>query len=137
MLLLRQSIASLSSDSVFPVLSVVNPASAPDPTSTSLGAWLLSATAALSIAALVKQFIRKPPLEAQFLSRAEFQTFQDKLDAALTALNTKLDTINNRLHEVRASVDRLDERTQHPHAWRPPIKHRRLKTANPAPDATL
>ena len=77
-----------------------------------LGAWLLSATAALSIAALAKQFMRKPPLEAEFLTRADFQNFQDKLDRSVNALSLKLDAVNDRLHDLRALVDRLDERTK-------------------------
>jgi hypothetical protein len=112
--------------------SVVNPAS--EPTPAQLGAWLLSATAALSIAALLKQFARKTPLEAEFLSRKEFTDFKtkvdqefaslrDRIDGSFRSLADKLDAINNRLHDVRASVDRLDERTQTPHTWQPEIKH--------------
>jgi hypothetical protein len=113
--------------------SVLSVFSVATPTPDSLSSWLVSATAVLSIAALVKQFVRKPPLEAEFLTRADFQTFHDKLERALTALETKLDTITDRLHDVRALVDRLDERTQHSHAWEPIIKHRRSKSTNPEP----
>ncbi len=100
-----------------------------------LGAWLLSATAALSLATLVKQLGRKTPLEAEFLSRKEFGEFKvkveqeftalrDRMDDSFRALSDKLDGINNRLHEVRSLVDRVDERTKHLHAWEPQIRHR-------------
>lgn len=121
--------SELSADFVPCVLSVANPGS-------ELGSWLVSATAALSIAALLKQFARKTPLEAEFLSRKEFNDFKTKVDQEFASLREridnsfrsladKLDAINNRLHDVRASVDRLDERTQQPHAWSPEIKQRR------------
>jgi hypothetical protein len=87
--------------------------------------WLLSAAAALSIAALGKQFIRKTPLEAQFLTRKEFTEFRDKLDQDLSAISAKidrshdllahrLDGLSVRFDEVRSLVDRVDERTKHP-----------------------
>lgn len=118
-------------------LAAVNPGS-------ELGSWLVSATAALSIAALLKQFARKTPLEAEFLSRKEFNDFKtkvdqefaslrDRIDNSFRSLADKLDAINNRLHDVRASVDRLDERTQTAHAWSPEIKQRRSTTKTPEP----
>ena len=121
--------------------SVVNPASEPAPAQ--LGAWLLSATAALSIAALLKQFARKTPLEAEFLSRKEFTAFKDQdfaelrrhVDRSFQALSEKLDAINDRLFDLHSVIARVDERTTSASAWSPEIKHRRpnLKTANPEP----
>src|SRR6185436_8768059 len=52
----------------------------PVPDATHFGTWLMSATAVLSIAALGKQFVRKTPLEAQFLTRKDFAEFREKLD---------------------------------------------------------
>jgi hypothetical protein len=100
-----------------------------------IGTWLVSACAVLSAAALARQFTRKTPLEAEFLSRKEFTEFKDKveqefsslrdrMDSSFRALSDKLDGINNRLHEVRSLVDRVDERTKHLHAWEPEIRIR-------------
>jgi hypothetical protein len=102
--------------------SVVAQLSVPDPAH--FTNWLLSAAAALSIAALGKQFIRKTPLEAQFLTRREFAEFRDKLDQDLSAISAKidrshdllahrLDGLSARFDEVRSLVDRVDERTRH------------------------
>ena len=90
------------------------------PGASALGSWLLSAAGALSIFALAKQFMRKTPLEAEFLTKREFQDFKDKEFADLRnriehsheALATKLDNINNRLSDVTSLVARLDERTK-------------------------
>jgi hypothetical protein len=86
-----------------------------------IGAWLVSASAVLSAAALARQFRRKTPIEAEFLTRKEFQDFKDKdfadlrnrVDQSFRSLSDKLDGINERLHDVRSLVDRLDERTKH------------------------
>jgi len=85
--------------------------------------WLVSATAALSLVALGKQFVRKTPLEAQFLTRKEFAEFREKLELDLNAnsvkidrsydlLSHRLDVLSVRLDEVRSLVDRVDERTK-------------------------
>ena len=85
--------------------------------------WLVSAAAALSLAALGKQFIRKTPLETQFLTRKEFTEFREKLDLDLGGISGKidrshdvlshrLDVLGARLDEVRSLVDRVDERTR-------------------------
>jgi len=97
----------------------------PVPDATHFGTWLMSATAVLSIAALGKQFVRKTPLEAQFLTRKDFAEFREKLDLDLSAIGGKidrshdllshrLDVLSLRLDEVRSLVDRVDERTKHP-----------------------
>src|SRR5688572_13595853 len=92
----------------------------PAPTATAFGQWLISAVAALSILALGKQFVRKTPLEAEFLTKREFQEFKDKDFASLRnrieysheSLANKLDAINHRLSDVASLVARLDERTK-------------------------
>jgi hypothetical protein len=104
----------------------------PPPSPSSFGHWLISAFAALSVVVLAKQLGRKTPLEAEFLSRREFQEFKDKdfaelrhrVDNSFQSLSDKLDGINNRLHELRASVERMDERTKYLHAWESEIKPR-------------
>jgi len=93
------------------------------PTASTFGAWLACAVAVLSILALGKQFMRKTPLEAEFLTKKEFNEFRDKVDTNFESLRnridhshetlaTKLDTINTRLHDVGSLVARLDERTK-------------------------
>jgi len=90
------------------------------PTANALGSWLISATAALSILALGKQFMRKTPIEAEFLTRREFQDFKDKdfaelrnrIEKSHESLANKLDTISDRLSDVGALVARVDERTK-------------------------
>jgi hypothetical protein len=86
-----------------------------------IGTWLVSACAVLSAAALARQFKRKTPIEAEFLTKKEFQEFKDKefadlrnrVDQSFRSLSDKLDGINERLHDVRSLVDRLDERSKH------------------------
>src|SRR5688572_2006631 len=93
------------------------------PSANDLGSWLISAAAALSIVALGKQFMRKTPLEAEFLTKKEFNEFRDKVDTNFNSVRdridhshetlvTKLDTINTGLGEVTSLVARLDERTK-------------------------
>ena len=106
----------------------------PSPTPDQFRDWILSAVAALSVAGLIRQFIRKPPLEAEFLNRREFADFKAKLDKDFDAtwsridrsfdlLNRRLDEMNQnderrtatldaRINEVRSLVDRVDERTK-------------------------
>ena len=106
----------------------------PSPTPDQFRDWILSAVAALSVAGLVRQFIRKPPLEAEFLNRREFADFKAKLDKDFDAtwskidrsfdlLNRRLEEMNQnderrtaaldaRINEVRSLVDRVDERTK-------------------------
>ena len=97
----------------------------PAPSAGGFGQWLISAVAALSIVALAKQFMRKMPIEAEFLTKKEFNEFRDKVDTNFTSLrdridnshqtlSNKLDTLNDRIADVRSSVDRVDERTRHP-----------------------
>ena len=92
----------------------------PAPAGNALGSWLISAAAVLSLFAVGKQFMRKTPLEAEFLTKREFQDFKDKdfaglrnrVDQSHESLSNKLDSINNRLSEVASLVARLDERTK-------------------------
>ena len=64
--------------------------------------------------------MRKTPLEAEFLTKREFQAFKDKdfadlrnrIENSHESLSTKLDSINTRLSEVGSLVARLDERTK-------------------------
>ena len=111
---------SVRADSPFPPDAVLSLLAVANPESAQLGAWLLSATAALSLAALLKQLARKTPLEAEFLSRKEFTDFKDKdfaelrhhVDHSFQALSGKLDAINDRLFDLHSVIARVDERTQ-------------------------
>jgi len=93
------------------------------PTANALGSWLISAAAVLSLFALGKQLVRKTPIEAEFLTKKEFNEFRDKVDTSFNslrdridnshdALGNKLDAINNRLGEMNSLVARVDERTK-------------------------
>ena len=110
-------------DLIFAISEVPAMAELPAPSAGTFGQWLISAVAALSILTLGKQLMRKTPIEAEFLTKREFNEFRDKVDTNFNSLrdrmdrssdvlSEKLDGINNRLHEVRALVDRLDERTK-------------------------
>ena len=48
--------------------------------------WLVSAAAVLAVGALIRQFVRKPPLEAEFLSKKEFGEAQRKLERDLDSV---------------------------------------------------
>ena len=101
----------------------------PSPDPAHFANWLACAAAALSIVALGKQFVRKIPLEAQFLSRKEFAEFREKLEQDLNAiigkidrshdlLSHRMDVLSVRIDEVRSLVDRVDERTKQPERGR-------------------
>ena len=111
----------------FPSLSFVKDsaflAQLSTPSASTFGAWLACAVAALSILVLGKQFMRKTPIEAEFLTKKEFNEFRDKVDTSFNSLRdridhshetlaNKLDTINGRLSDVSSLVARLDERTK-------------------------
>jgi len=110
----------------------------PTPTPGSLESWLISAAAAVSLALLAKKlFIRKPPIEAEFVTKAEFRAFRenvqreldglrDKIDARFTRLGEQIDELktelltagerragglHRRLSELEAGLARVDERT--------------------------
>ena len=123
---LYSEISHLGSE--IPLLSLLAPVSPAfaqlaTPSANNFAQWLLSAVAALSIVALAKQFMRKTPIEAEFLTKKEFNEFRDKVDTNFNslrdridhshgALAAKLDNINTRLGDVNSLVARLDERTK-------------------------
>ena len=118
---------ALSLPLLTPLPPVENPsaflAEIPAPSPNALESWLISAAAVLSLFALGKQLMRKTPIEAEFLTKKEFNEFRDKVDTSFNSLrdridnshqtlSTKLDTLNDRIADVRSSVDRVDERTR-------------------------
>src|SRR5437899_12823999 len=111
----------------------------PTPPAGSIESWLISAAAVISLILLGKKlFIRKPPIEAEFVSKAEFRTFResverelnglrDKIDARFLSLGEKIEemksellsagerrgsSLHRRINELEAGLARVDERTR-------------------------
>ena len=111
----------------------------PAPPSGAIETWLLSAVAVVSIAAvMMKVFIRKPPIEAEFVSWAEFRRFREGVERELYALRDRIDarflnvvekmdqvkiellaegerragTLHQRLNDMESGLARVDERTK-------------------------
>ena len=111
----------------------------PNPPTGAIESWLITAAAVASLVLLGKKlFIRKPPIEAEFVSKAEFRTFResverdlnglrDKIDARFLTLSEKLEdiktellvagerrgsSIHRRINELEAGLARVDERTK-------------------------
>jgi hypothetical protein len=110
----------------------------PTPPSGSIESWLISAAAVGSLILLgMKLFVRKPPIEAEFVTKAEFRAvresvereisgLRDKIDARFLNLGEKIDemkselliagerrdvSIHRRINELEAGLARVDERT--------------------------
>jgi hypothetical protein len=110
----------------------------PTPPTGSIESWLISAAAVGSLILLgMKLFVRKPPIEAEFVSKVEFRAFRDgverevsglrdKIDARFLNLGEKIDemkselliagerrdvSIHLRMNELEAGLARVDERT--------------------------
>jgi len=111
----------------------------PTPPAGAIETWLLCAAAVVSLIVLaMKLFVRKPPIEAEFVSKAEFRTFResverelnglrDKIDARFLVLTEKMDemktellvagerrsgSIHRRINELESGLARVDERTK-------------------------
>jgi chromosome segregation ATPase len=111
----------------------------PTPAHGAIESWLITAAAIASLVLLGKKlFIRKPPLEAEFVSKAEFRAFRenvqheldglrDKIDARFLNLTEKIEemkgellaagerrgnSIHRRISDLESGVARLDERTK-------------------------
>src|SRR2546421_11928201 len=64
----------------------------PNPAPGAIESWVVSAAAVASLVLLGKKlFIRKPPIEAEFVSKAEFRTFRDSVERDLNSLRDKID----------------------------------------------
>jgi hypothetical protein len=110
----------------------------PTPPAGSIESWLISAAAVGSLILLgMRLFVRKPPFEAEFVSKSEFRAFRDgverdlnglrdKIDARFLNLGEKIDemktelliagerrdvSIHRRINELEAGLARVDERT--------------------------
>ena len=102
--------------------------------------WLLCALAVGTIVAIgVKLFIRKTPLEAEFVTKEEFRIFRAAVERDLGGLRDRIDSrhlgiiealdklradlladaerraisIHKRLNEAESTLARVDERTKH------------------------
>jgi hypothetical protein len=111
----------------------------PTPPPGAIEAWLIAGAAVMAIIVLGKKlFVRKPPIEAEFVSKSEFRTFRecverdlnglrDKIDARFLCLGEKIEemksellsagerrgcSIHRRINELEAGLARVDERTK-------------------------
>src|SRR6266481_9406558 len=111
----------------------------PTPPIGAIESWLISAAAVGSLILLgMKLFVRKPPFEAEFVSKAEFRAFRDsderelnglrdKIDARFLTLGEKIEemkgelltagerrgsSLHRRINELEAGLARVDERTR-------------------------
>ncbi len=105
----------------------------------SIETWLLCAVAVGAIAALaVKLFVRKTPLEAEFVTKEEFRIFRAAVERDLSGLRDRIDSrhlailealdklrtdllsdadrrsvaLHKRLNDAESTLARLDERTK-------------------------
>ena len=111
----------------------------PTPQPGSIESWLFAAAAIASLVVLGKKlFLRRPPLEVEFVSKAEFRIFRetverdlnalrDRIDARFLTLTEKMDeiktellsagqrgagSIHRRISDLEAGLARVDERTR-------------------------
>lgn len=100
---------------------------------------MLPAAAVATIVVLgIKLFVRKPPLEAEFVTKEEFRLFRTPVERELTGLRDRIDSrhlqvlealdklradlvqegerraggIHKRLNDVESGLARVDERTR-------------------------
>jgi hypothetical protein len=112
----------------------------PAPATGEIEKWLISAAAVVSLVALGKKlFVRKPPIEAEFVTKAEFRLFRESVEREINGLRDRLDvrflnlaekieqmksellsagerrgsSIHRRINEMEAGLARVDERTRH------------------------
>ena len=111
----------------------------PLPPAGAIESWLISAAAVVAMIALGKKmFVRKPPIEAEFVSKAEFRMFRENVERELNGLRDKIDarflslaekmeemkselltagerrgsSIHRRINELESGLARVDERTR-------------------------
>jgi len=111
----------------------------PTPPSGAIESWLVSAMAVVAMVLMARKlFVRKPPIEAEFVTKNEFGAFResveremdglrDKIDARFLSLGEKIEemkgellsagerrgsSIHRRINELEAGLARVDERTR-------------------------
>ena len=112
----------------------------PVPANGAVETWLISAMAVASLVVMGRKlFVRKPPIEAEFVNKKEFQQANENVGRELTALRDRIDSrflglvekmeqlkselisagerrgqsIHSRLNELESGLARVDERTRH------------------------
>ena len=111
----------------------------PSPPVGAIETWLISAAAVVAMLAMGKKlFVRKPPIEAEFVSKAEFRMFRESVEREMNGLREKIDarflnlgekmeemksellsagerrgsSLHRRISELEAGLARVDERTK-------------------------
>jgi hypothetical protein len=111
----------------------------PIPAPGAFESWLLAGASVMAMLVLGKKlFVRKPPIESEFVTKGEFRLFResvereldglrDKIDARFVSLGEKLEefksellsagerrggSIHRRINELEAGLARVDERTK-------------------------
>lgn len=111
----------------------------PVPAPGAIETWLVSAAAVTAMAVMAKKLlVRKPPIEAEFVTKAEFRLFRDSVERELTGLRDRIDArflmvtekidemksellsagerrgcaLHARLNELESGLARVDERTR-------------------------
>ncbi len=111
------------------MLGLLLAAEAAGSTTTTNGWWIAGLATFLGVLVLGKElFVRKPTIEAEFLTKAEFQTFRQeqrddtrRIFMGLEDLRASMhldgerrsEGIKEKLEETNSIVARLDERTNH------------------------
>src|SRR5262245_62591336 len=77
--------------------------------------WLLSAVAVVSIGAvLMKVFVRKPPIEAEFVNWTEFRRFREGVERELYGLRDRIDarflSVVEKIEQMKAELLAESER---------------------------
>lgn len=105
----------------------------PQATRGEISSWIVGAAAVMSCAALFKSlFVRKPPIEAEFVKIEEFREFQaevrhtlngnygkisDKIDEMKSELliteERRAIALHERINDISVKVAAINERTKH------------------------
>ncbi len=81
----------------------------PSPPLGAIESWLLSAAAVLSMVVLAKKlFVRRPPIEAEFVSKIEFRMFRESVERELDGLRDKIDarflSLGEKIEEMKGEL---------------------------------
>src|SRR3989442_11224438 len=87
----------------------------PSPPTGAIESWLISAAAVIAMLALGKKlFVRKPPIEAEFVSKAEFRLFRESVEREMNGLREKIDArflnLGAKMQEMKSELLTAGER---------------------------
>src|SRR6266403_3334579 len=87
----------------------------PTPPTGAIESWLISAAAVGSLILLgMKLFVRKPPIEAEFVSKAEFRAFRDGVEREINGLRDKIDarflSLGEKIEDMKSELLTAGER---------------------------